>query len=249
MKVYLIMQKDLVILQHLEADRFNIELTLIKKDLTDNDDANFIELMRIDEGKIKKIDTRSDYNIIKDYIADRTFDESGNYAVNPFKVSIFNSLNNGLGNGGLYYPQQLTEEQNTPDDDLMCVKISSGKAYVCGYDVDKIGTTVLDIEKPRDVGIRSDISVGYELGNILKVNTVSGLPGQASVIQLYNNFNGTGDIIGSARVYSFNLEDANYEDDTTVWDLRLFDLQTYTVITLNQAVSNSQVREGSLLKV
>ena len=230
------------------ADRFQIELSLIKKELSDGDDTDFIELMRIDKGKIKKIESKSDYNLIKDYIADRTFDESGNYTVNPFTVSVHNSLNNGLGNNGLYYPQELTEQQNTPDDDLMCIKISNGRAYVAGYDVDKTGTTVLDIEKPREVGIRSDVSLGYELGNLLKVNTVLGIPSQASVIQLYNNFNGTGDIIGSARVYSFNLEDANYEDDTTVWDLRLFDIQTYTAITLNQAVSNSEVREGSLIK-
>ena len=230
------------------ADRFNIELTLIKKDLTDGDDTNFVELMRIDNGQIKIIQTDSEYNIIRDYMADRTFDESGHYTVNPFEISIFNSLNNGLGNGGLYYPQQLTEQQNTPDDDLMCVKISSGRAYVAGYDVDKTGTTILDVEKPRDVGIRSDVSVGYELGNLLKVNKVSGLPEQASVIKLYNNFNGTGDIIGSARVYSFNLEDANYEDDTTVWDLRLFDLQTYTSVTLNQSVTNSGIRTGSYIK-
>ena len=230
------------------ADRFQIKLTLIKKNLTDNDDTDFIELMRIDKGQIKIIETKSEYNIIRDYIADRTFDESGNYSVNPFTVSIFNSLNNGLGNNGLYYPQELTEQQNTPDDDLMCIKISSGRAYVAGYDVDKNGTTILDVEKPREVGIRSDVSLGYELGNLLKVNTVSGLPDSGSVIQIYNNFNGTGDIIGSARVYSFNLEDANYENNSTVWDLRLFDLQTYTIITLNQSVSNVEVREGSFIK-
>ena len=230
------------------ADRFQIKLTLIKKDLTDNDDTNFIELMRIDKGQIKIIETKSEYNVIRDYIADRTFDESGNYSVSPFDVSVFNSLNNGLGNNGLYYPQELTEQQNSPDDDLMCIKISSGRAYVAGYDVDKIGTTVLDVEKPREVGIRSDISIGYELGNLLKVNTVSGLPNSGSVINIYNNLNGTGDIIGSARVYSFNLEDANYENDSTVWDLRLFDLQTYTAITLNQSVSNSGIRTGSYIK-
>ena len=230
------------------ADRFKIELILIKKDLTDIDDTNFIELMRIDKGQIKVIETKSEYNIIRDYIADRTFDESGNYSVNPFNVSVFNSLNNGLGNNGLYYPLELTEQQNTPDDDLMCIKISSGRAYVAGYDVDKNGTTILDVEKPREVGIRSDVSLGYELGNLLKVNTVSGLPDSGSVIQIYNNFNGTGDIIGSARVYSFNLEDANYVNDATVWDLRLFDLQTYTSITLNQSVSNTEVREGSFIK-
>jgi hypothetical protein len=92
------------------ADRFNIELTLIKKDLTDSDDTDFVELMRIDNGQIKVIQTDSEYNIIRDYMADRTFDESGHYTVNPFEISIFNSLNNGLGNGGLYYPQQLTEQ-------------------------------------------------------------------------------------------------------------------------------------------
>ena len=230
------------------ADRFQIKLILIKKDLSDNDDTDFIELMRIDKGQIKIIETKSDYNLIKEYIADRTFDESGNYSVNPFTVSVFNSLNNGIGNNGLYYPKELTEEQNVPDDDLMCVKISSGRAYVAGYDVDKIGTTVLDIEKPREVGIRTDVSLGYELGNLLKVNTVAGLPTQGSVVTIRNNFNGTGDIIGSARVYSFNLEDANYENDATVWDLRLFDLQTYTTITLNQSVSNAEVREGSFIK-
>ena len=181
------------------ADRFQIKLTLIKKDLTDSDDTNFVELMRIDKGQIKAIETKSEYNIIRDYIADRTFDESGNYSVNPFNVSVFNSLNNGLGNNGLYYPQELTEQQNTPDDDLMCVKISSGRAYVAGYDVDKIGTTVLDVEKPREVGIRSDVSIGYEMGSLLKVNTVEGLPDQGSLLELRNNFNGTGSVIGNAR--------------------------------------------------
>ena len=112
------------------ADRFQIKLILIKKDLSDNDDTDFIELMRIDKGQIKIIETKSDYNLIKEYIADRTFDESGNYSVNPFTVSVFNSLNNGIGNNGLYYPKELTEEQNVPDDDLMCVKISSGRGYM-----------------------------------------------------------------------------------------------------------------------
>ncbi|BCU95504.1 MAG: hypothetical protein CM15mV9_1170 [uncultured marine virus] len=32
----------------------------------------------------------------------------------------------------------------------MAVKVSSGKAYVRGYDIDKGATTILDVEKPRD---------------------------------------------------------------------------------------------------
>jgi len=230
------------------ADRLQIKLTLIKKELTDTDDTDFVELMRIDKGQIKKISVRSDYNKIRDYIAERTFDESGSYSVTPFSVSAHNSLNNGLGNGGLYYRQELTEQQNTPSDDLMSIRISDGTAYVRGYDVIKKGTTVLDIEKPREVGIRSDVSLGYEMGNILRVNNVKGIPTQGSVIQLFDNFNATGDIIGSARVYSFNLEDSSYKDATSIWDLRLFDIQTYTSVGLNTESSDTDIREGSYIK-
>ena len=82
--------------------------------------------MRIDKGQIKKsffCQAQSEYNIIQRLHGTiGHYDESGHYSVNPFTVSVHNSLNNGLGNNGLYYPQELTEEQNTPNDDLMCVK-------------------------------------------------------------------------------------------------------------------------------
>ena len=230
------------------ADRFQIKLVLIKKDLTDTNDADFVELLRVEDGQIKIKESKSDYNIIRDYMASRTYDESGDYSVVPFEVSIHNSLNNGLGNGGLYYRNDLTQEQNTPSDDIMAVKISEGKSYVSGYDVEKIGSTVLDIEKPRDVGVSTNTSIGYDMGNILKVNTVKGIPTQGSVIQLYDNFNATGEVIGSARVYNFNLEDAAYSNDATTWNLRLFDVQTYVGLGLNNSVSSSEIREGSYIK-
>ena len=47
------MLKDLLTLQHLEVDRLKIKLILTKKALTDKNDTDFIELMRIDEGKLK----------------------------------------------------------------------------------------------------------------------------------------------------------------------------------------------------
>ena len=62
------------------ADRLKIELTLGKKDLNDFNDSNFVEILKIDDGDIKKISTRTEYNLIRDYIAQRTFDESGNYS-------------------------------------------------------------------------------------------------------------------------------------------------------------------------
>ena len=231
------------------ADRLNIELVLTKKLLTDKNDTDFIELLRLDEGLLKIIQSKSEYNKIRDWIAERTYDESGDYSVEPFKMNLFNSLNDSFGNGGLFFENEKTDEENTPSDDLMCLKISAGEAYVRGYDIEKTGTTIIDVDKPRDVGIRSDIAIGFEMGNILKLNNVTkGIIGQGSVVKLFDNFDGVGTNIGSARVYSFNLEDAAYEGDATRWELRLFDAQTNTDLVLNQSVSNTELPAGSFVK-
>ncbi len=237
------------------ADRLKIKLTLSKRSLSDNTGADFIELLRTDEGKLKKLQTKSDYNKIRDYLAERTFDESGDYSVEPFQMGIFNSLNNGLGNGGLFFNDDTTDENNTPSDDLMCLKLSTGEAYVKGYEIEKVGTTIIDVDKPRDVGIRSDVGIGFEMGNLLRINVPSsggaeGLALQGSVVKLHDGFksdSGRGNI-GSARVYSFNLEDAPYEGSKTNWELRLFDIQTNTDIFLNQSVSNTELPKGSFVK-
>ena len=231
------------------ADRLKIKLTLTKKTLTDKNDTDFIELMRVDEGKLKIIQSKSEYNKIRDYIAERTYDESGDYSIEPFDMGLFNSLNDNLGNNGLFFKDEKTEQENTPSDDLMCLKISAGEVYVRGYDIEKTGTTIIDVDKPRDVGIRSDIGVGFEMGNVLKLNNVTkSIAVQGSVVKLFDNFNSTGTNIGSARVYSFNLEDAAYEDATTKWELRLFDAQTNTDLVLNQSVSNTELPKGSFIK-
>jgi len=48
-----------------------------------------------------------------------------------------------------------------------------------------------------------------------------------------------GTVIGEARVYSFGLTDAAYTGDASTWDLFLFDVQTYTQISVNLALSKN----------
>ena len=60
---------------------------------------------------------------IKKYFAKRTYDESGDYAVEPFRVSIEESLNNEIDQDGLFTDDRLTDDGNVPDDDIMCVKV------------------------------------------------------------------------------------------------------------------------------
>jgi hypothetical protein len=230
------------------ADRFKINLSLTKKLISDTNDTDFVELLRVEDGKIKKIETKTQYNVIKDYIAERTYDESGDYTVEPFNVTVNNSLNDRLGNNGLFFDTETTEQNNTPSENLMCLKISPGKSYVRGYDVDKISTTIIDVEKPRDTELIETASIPFEMGNNIRVNNVSGTPKQKFTVDLFDQFVGSGTIIGNARVYSFSLTDAPYANSTTNWDLYLYDIQTYTTLVLNTAVSSLELPATSFVK-
>jgi len=241
------------------ADRLKISLTLSKKLLTDFDDKTFVELIRIENGEIKKLQNKSSYNLIRDYFAKRTFEESGDYAVDEFGVEVNESLNNGLSNGGVYSASQSTDQGNTPSEDLMTVKVSPGRAYVKGYDIETISTTNIDVEKPRDKKSVSSALVPFEFGTLMRLNNVQGTPilgvnNNSNVVKLQNQRRGssstaaTGTEIGQARVYSFSLTDAAYSNDSSEWDLYLFDIQTYTQLTLNQPVENNQVPASSYVK-
>ena len=230
------------------ADRFKINLTLTKKLISDLNDTDFVELLRVENGKIKIIEQKSQYNIIKDYMAERTYDESGDYTVEPFSVSVNNSLNDRLGNNGLFFDTETTEQKNSPSEDLMCLKISPGKAYVRGYDVEKISTTIIDVDKPRDTERIDNVNIPFEMGNILTVNTTSGTPKQKLTIDLLDQFVGSGTTIGNARVYNFSLTDAAYANNATNWNLYLYDIQTYTTLVLNSTISSAELPATSYVK-
>jgi len=232
------------------ADRFKIKLELSKKPLTNFNDTNFVELLRVENGILKKLESNTNYNLIKDYLAQRTYDESGNYTTTPFQVSLNTSLNNLIGNNGKYYSGDLTSEGNTPSDDLMCVTVSPGKAYVKGYDVEKTISTVIDVDKPRDTLKINDVLVPFDMGNIIRVNNVYGSPVLKSSVTFYNERRGassspSGEPIGNARVYLFKVTDAPYETNKTNWDLYLYDIKLYTELILGTTLSSSQIKTSS----
>ena len=132
------------------ADRLKISLSLSKKSLTDFNDENFIELFRVVNGNLRKIKNETDSSYITDILARRTFDESGNYYVNPFNVESIDSLNDNLGNGGLYSEGESTENGIIPAEETGIIKVSAGKAYVQGYEIPTT-TEVLSFPKPEQL--------------------------------------------------------------------------------------------------
>lgn len=229
------------------ADRLRIVATLIKKSLDDFNDENFVELLRIENGNIKRILKKENVpSLITDELARRTSDESGDYYVTPFNVIAKESLNDKVGNNGVYNPGQLTKQGNVPSDDLLTLQISPGKAYVKGYEVETLVTVNADLEKPRTTETVKDITVPFSLGKQVELNNVYGsVPvgfGSTSQVVLYSNRTVTpglpsGIPIGVGRVYDLKLKDTSYSDASTVFETSIFDLQTYTYLTLNATIS------------
>ena len=242
------------------ADRLKISTSLTKKGLTDFNDKNFIELIRLDDGEIKKLQNTTQYSLIRDYFAKRTFEESGNYSLKNFKLEAFESLNDGVSNEGIFTDDELTDQGKTPTDDLLALKVSPGKAYVRGYDIERPVTTVLDLKKPRDKKTIENSSVPFRFGNLFQVNRAAGTPfiglDTNAQIQFFdsrkgstnNATGGTGDQIGHARVFAFENHDASGGQPETVFDLYLFDIQTFTKITVNKAVTNAQLPDTSFVE-
>ena len=110
------------------ADRFRITLTLATRALDSTDLTKFIELAQIQNAELINETKYPLYAILEDTLARRTYDESGNYTVKPFKLSLETSAANSA-------------QAN--------VILSPGKAYVYGYEFETISPTVITFDKPR----------------------------------------------------------------------------------------------------
>ncbi len=242
------------------ADRLKITASLFKKSLDDFNDDNFILLGTVVDGVLQTPSRRGSargdgavfYDDLSDVLARRTYDESGHYIVKPFNVSIVNSLNNNLGNQGLYEEGQFTAGGSTPSPDLSVCRISPGKAYVKGYEIETISPTFIDVPKPRVTRTIENEFFPYNTGPTLKLNSVYRSPtvgvGNTFILSLrdqrvgVNSEAAPGNEIGFARVFDFRLESGSYNTSfpqDNEWGMSMYDLQPFTNITVNQAIDLS----------
>jgi len=157
------------------AHRFKIELVLAKLNLQTEEDDDFVELIRIDNGIINhKVETTA-YSLLEDTLARRTYDESGDYSVMPFDIDVRESLDDGENNG-IYLSDGLTTEGNLTSDDLLAIGMGAGKAYVKGFEVKKIGTQFIDLEKARDFQTDSGLNTRFTELPFINITNLHGTP-------------------------------------------------------------------------
>ena len=239
------------------ADRLRISTSLFKKPLDDFNDNNFILLATVINGVLQSQQKKKKnyggvfYDDLTDVLARRTFDESGHYFVKPFDITVINSLNDGLGNGGIFETGQFTPSGTTPTEDLALYKIAPGKAYVKGYEIETLSAKYLDVDKPRTTKTIENQNIVYNTGPTLKINRVFRSPTVGFgtyVVSLRDQRVGSnqqtapGNEIGVARVYDFKLESGSYDaanGNVNEWNLALYDVQTNVEIAVNQSTTLS----------
>ena len=217
------------------ADRYKITLVFKKRDFNISDTNNFIQLISIKDGKIQQKVRSTEYAVLEETLARRTYDESGDYTVRPFKLDIremFNENENRgiltmdnfafdteveaknvainrfedftgmvdtvLGEGLAHtvgpvererYPDQNLDETGekfypgrTHDDLVQALRsnlsfgLEAGKAYVRGYEIETLATSLVDYKRARDDIQKNNEYLTTKLGTYLYVSDVMTLP-------------------------------------------------------------------------
>ena len=157
------------------AHRLKITLALAKKTLSSTEDSNFFEIARVENGEIKTMVRNTEYAVLEDTFARRTFDESGDYTlVNP-DFDIRESAISG-NNRGIYTDGATTADGNTASSALLAIGVSPFKAYVKGYEVERTGTTFVDLNKARDFDTANNNKTRFTVDNYINVDNVYGTP-------------------------------------------------------------------------
>ena len=217
------------------ADRLKVQLILAKKSVTATDSTDFIELMRLVAGDVVRKQEITEYNRIQETLARRTFDESGDYTLQPFTLGFREHLNN-LSNNGVF----TSTSSPRGDESKFVAVVSAGKSYVRGFEVDKQTPTFLTFDKARTTSSKDNVASAFRIGNFLKINNVYGLPdiSAAGDLSAYSTVNlmstakgsvasddGGGEKIGFARVRAYE----NFDSSSDA--VHLFDVQMFTKLT------------------
>jgi hypothetical protein len=186
------------------ADRYKISTTLIKEplDIASRTENSYITLLVIEDGKTTSDKTdKNSGTELSERLARRTFEESGDYTVNPYQLNIREHLDDEAGNNGY-----LTSA-NGGDADKLAIGIEKNVAYVKGFRIETNGTKYLEVNKPRGDDAQVDVNQAQQtlnVGNYIEVNE-SGSLGMPDIINfdtvdLHDTTNGGGTVRGTAKV-------------------------------------------------
>ena len=163
------------------ADRLKMTPNLVALTTTTGDtDSNFFTLVRFQNGNSVTVRDVSQYNVLGEEMARRTYEESGNYILNDFPVQTDDRI-----------PAGETES-------VVHALVGQGTAYVKGYRVENSGDRAFEIDQISTTEVVNAQSVSLNYGGYLGITSIQGtVPLNYTAVALLNSSNAN---IGSATV-------------------------------------------------
>jgi len=137
------------------AARFRSDLVYSSRPIDSLDDTKFIQLARLTDGSITERNTLPVYSEIEEVLARRTYDESGNYIIKPFLINV--------------------EDSPTDPANNFLLSISSGKAYLFGYETERQTETKIELPRARETNSKTNYNLNLNYGNYVIVEDLTGI--------------------------------------------------------------------------
>lgn len=249
------------------AHRYVMTLTLDSRPLGSiiNNDT-YIQLLSVNAGILQSVVTTTDYSVLEQTLARRTYDEAGDFVVKNFNIQVKENYNNNRGawksttpynigdvvtagshtyvvvvagisgmtmptttsgaitDGTVTWNYTTNPSYNlgfeTPDQGgdktKLTVTLDPGKAYVRGFEITKVATTPLLVDKAQTYGNAPEAQVQPIVGNYIIINnTYSMIENMAAcpTVNLYDTYittNGSasGTLSGTAQVRGMDYNDS-----------------------------------------
>ena len=212
------------------AHRYQLQTTLSKRTLDSSDESSFFEVIRLVNGVKTKEINYPIYNELEKTMARRTYDESGNYTVDPFI---------------------LTMEEGDSSNGKFNIILDPGKAYVGGYEYQTISSTKIELDRARDTKYVDEYDLPTNYTSYVVLNTVRGTLDIPSFTKLdvhcvdTANVNVSTDVAyNSTKIGTLNASMIKYD---TASDDNIGNTHTFTVNVFNSTGTaiNGTVRTGS----
>ena len=208
------------------SDRYKIDLVLSTRAIDSEDDERFIGLQVVEESVVTETYDQTQLAVLGDILARRTYDESGNYTVQPFKIAI---------------------DTNSSNSANMDITMSPGKAYVYGYEFTKNAPTIITVEKPREVTNVANKRVTASYGGfiyttnhkgnfpVLNMDTIELHCVNTASVNALSSAARANTRIGTVRVNQVAYDSSANLSNSSTYEYRtyLFDLQVNQNITGN----------------
>ena len=215
------------------AHRLKMTVTLVSRPLDAPDQRDFVQLLQIKNGiSTATVELSNTNGLIEDILARRTFDESGDYVVREFLLSLKESLATA-DNNGVY-----TAAQGGSADKFVAV-LEPGKAYVKGYEIETTSTRYVQIDKARDTQTQENNSITTAEGSNYTVKNLLSFPDIESRSVTIAGSSLTTTNAGQEVTLFSRHNDLEFGDTTKNLDDTSADNDTYFIFTLSSLSSTT----------